>query len=115
MIKQVNTLTNGAAATILTPSPFTKLIVIQNNGSGAVRLSFDGGSTFNDLVSNTPGTDPTPTTGYLLAAGSVWTSGPMEALQRNGIDESLSAPIRAILASGTPTTLDILTDENSSS
>lgn len=111
MIKQVTSLTNSSVATILTPSDRCKLIIIQNNGSGNVRMTFDGGSTFTNPYTNTVGTDPTTTatgTGYKLAAGAQIT---LNMLAGGG---GLHFPIRAILETATTTTLDICTDDTKS-
>lgn len=107
--KQVTTLTNAAVATILTPGPGVKLITIQNNGSGNVRLSFDGGASYTNPQTKQVGSNPTTSTGYRLAAGAslIITVQP----NPNGIRN----PIVGILETSTTTTLDISTDESSSS
>ncbi len=93
-IKQVTTV-GATASVILSPGNNVKTIIIQNNGSGDVRLSFDGTNL------------PTATTGYKLVAGAYI------ILTFNG---SLRPPnIRAILVSGTTTTIDITTDDLTSS
>lgn len=89
-IKQVTTV-SATASTILTPGNNVKTVLIQNNGSGDVRLSIDGTN------------NPTATTGYKLAAGTFL------ILTYSG---SIRPPnIKAILTSGTTTTLDIVTDD----
>ena len=110
MIKQVTSV-GATASTILTPAPYTKFIAIQNNGSGNVRLTFDGGSTYIDAIDSTAGTDPTATTGFRLASGAAWqiTTTPVG---QGGIDAGIHYPIRAILETGTTTILDIVTDDN---
>lgn len=94
LVKQVTSV-GATAATIVTPSNGCLWVTIQNNGSGAVRLSFDGS------------TLPTATTGYLLAAGAQVT------IAYGGSSQKPS--IRAILTSGTTTTLDIVTSDTVSS
>ena len=59
---QVTTV-GAVASTIVTPGRYCKVITIQNNGAGDVRLSFDGGSVYGL-------TDPTSSTGYKLASGA---------------------------------------------
>ena len=93
-IKQVTTV-SAASSVILTPGNAVKPVCIQNNGSGDVRLSIDGS------------TAPTATTGYKLVAGNfiIFTYGGSKA----------PPTIRAILVTGTTTTLDIVTDDLGSS
>lgn len=106
MIKQVTGLTNAAAALVVTPSDRTRLLIIQNNGAGNVRLSFDGGSANNQPYGNQPaGTDPTSTTGYKLATGQQLV---INALAGGG---GLHYAIYGRLESATTTTLDIITDD----
>lgn len=89
---------SATASTILTPGTPT-IITIQNTGSGDVYLGFDGGIT--NRQKSTP--DPTASTGYLLTAGSsVTLSCPPGAVLPQ---------IRAILATGTTTTLKITTND----
>ena len=90
---------NATASTILYPGPYCKIITIQNNGSGAVRLSWDGGDAEGLPV-------PTASLGYLLGAGQqlILTFPPGSAIEQ----------FHAILVSGTPTTLDITTDDRQS-
>ena len=90
MIKQVTNV-GAAASTIVTPSGYTKLVTIQNNGSGNVRLSLDGV------------TAPTATTGYKLASGGL--------LTLNLTGGYTQPQIKAILESATTTTLDICTND----
>ena len=93
LIKQVATV--GAVDSIVfTPGGQCLWVTIQNNGSGAVRLSFDGT------------TAPTASTGYLLASGAQVTIGYGGSNQK--------PVIRAILVSGTTTTLDIVTSDQTS-
>lgn len=99
IIKQVTTV-SASASTILTPGPHVRIVTIQNNGSGDVRLGIDGGTT-NGL------TDPTASTGYLLKASQ------QIILTFPGTQTQLK--IRAILVTGTTTTLDITTDDAGSS
>lgn len=94
LVKQVTTV-SATAAVVFTPSTSCQWVTIQNNGSGNVRLSFDGT------------TVPTASTGYLLEAGQQVTIGYGGSSQKGYI--------RAILTSGTTTTLDIVTPDNSSS
>lgn len=96
--KQVTNV-SATVSTILTPSNSCQVIVIQNNGSGAVRLGIDGGIT--NKQKSTP--DPTATTGYLLNAGQFL------IITRPG--NATTPNIRAILSTGTTTTLDIMTDD----
>ncbi len=90
---------SGTVSTILTPSNSCKVIIIQNNGSGDVRLGIDGGTT--NTQKSTP--DPTATTGYKLAAGTFL------IITRPG--GTTTPNIRAILTSATTTTVDIVTDD----
>lgn len=94
VIKQVTSV-GATASVVFTPGPNCLWVTVQNNGSGAVRLSFDGT------------TAPTATTGYLLAAGAQITVSYGGSSQRPAI--------RAILTSGTTTTLDITTSDQTSS
>lgn len=95
--KSVTTV-SAVASTILTPGSPT-IITIQNTGSGDVLLGFDGGTT--NRQKSTP--DPTATTGYLLTAGSSVTM---------SIPFGTSVPqIRAILKTGTTTTLLVTTND----
>lgn len=94
LVKQVTTV-SATASVIFTPGANCLWVTIQNNGSGAVRLSFDGQNL------------PTASTGYLLAAGA-------QVMIAYG-GSSQKPVIRAILVTGTTTTLDINTSDNSSS
>lgn len=95
VIRQVTTV-SGTASTIITPGPNVKTIIIQNNGSGNVRLTVDGGSV-------TGLANPTATTGYKLVAGG------FIILTYPG--DKRPPIIRAILETGTTTVLDIVTDD----
>jgi len=87
---------SATASTILTASQYVRTVVIQNTGSGDVRLGLDGGTT-----QGTP--DPTSTTGMLLKAGT------FIILTYPG---NYKPPvIRAILTSGTTTTISVVTDD----
>lgn len=115
-VKQVTNV-SGTVSTVLTPSKYCRFAIIQNNGTGNVRLTFDGGSTFTDPNTSggtTTGTDPTATTGYRLAAGKyviiTYTS-----MNSQGADTANHVPIRAILETATTTTLDFVTDDTKSS
>lgn len=92
LVKQVTTV-SASASTVFTAGQNCLWVLIQNNGSGNVRLAFDGSS-------------PTASTGYLLTAGAQVTIGYGGSNQR--------PVIRAILTSGTTTTLDILTSDSGS-
>ncbi len=95
--KSVTTV-SATASTILTPGSPT-IITIQNTGSGAVYLGFDGGTT--NRAKSTP--DPTSSTGYYLTAGSTVTLTCPAGVTLN--------QIRAILATATTTTLLITTND----
>ena len=103
MIAQVTT-GFTSAGNVLVPGHSCKLITMQNNGTGAWRLSFDGGPGPGFL-----GTDPTQTIGYLLAAGQQISFG-LAQFPTFG-----PKPIRAVFvtASGTQI-LDICTDDKDS-
>ncbi len=105
-INKVSNLSATGSSVILVPGSDTKVIVIQNNGSNSVRLSIDGG--VGTVINSKPGTNPTPTTGILLAAGKQIT---ITTAPYTGItpDPTLHKPIVAIMVSST-TTLDIITD-----
>jgi hypothetical protein len=109
-IHQVTHLSAAGSSVIIQPGSDTKVIIIQNNGSNDIRLSIDGGSGW--IVNGQAGTNPTPTTGYLLKGGQT----PADRLivstaPYTGItpDPTLHKPIVAIMVSST-TTLDIETD-----
>ncbi len=97
-IKSVTSV-SSAASTIVTPSGQCKTLIIQNNGSGDVRLGIDGGVPLGL-------TDPTATTGYLLSHGT--------QLIITYPGGSLPPPIRAILVDATTTTIAIVTDDSKS-
>jgi hypothetical protein len=105
-IGQVKNLSTAGSSVILVPGSDTKVIIIQNNGSNSVRLSIDGG--VGTVIQSKSGTNPTPTTGILLAAGQQIT---ITTAPYTGItpDPTLHKPIVAIMVSST-TTLDIITD-----
>jgi hypothetical protein len=100
-IKQVTGL-SGTVKTLIVPGPRATWICIQNNGSNSVRITVDGGSTYTDPNTGNPGTDPTASTGYLLAAGQQ-----LVILTAPG---TFLLPIRAIMVTGT-TTVDIVTND----
>lgn len=100
-IIQVTTV-GASASTIVTPSQFCKTLIIQNNGSGDVRYCIDGGTV-------TGLTDPTASRGAILAAGKQVT------VTFPGNTNYAPPVIRAILKTGTATTLDIVTDDSKSS
>lgn len=87
---------SGTASTILTASQYVRTVMIQNTGSGDVRLGIDGGITQGTA-------DPTATTGILLKAGTyiIFT-----------YPGNYKPPVvRAILVDATTTTLAISTDD----
>lgn len=104
-IGKVTGLTTSAAAVIVVPGTYAKVIIIQNNGSNSVRLSIDGGATYTDQQTGKTGTNPTTTTGILLPAGAqiIISTQPSAA--------GIHRPIVAIMVSST-TTLDIITDDS---
>lgn len=113
VLQRTGTYCNNAN-TILTFGPTCRRFIIQNNGTAAVRLSMDGGPTQGTGGPGKAGTDPTASTGYLLAAGqsfppSWW--GEADQWKTFG-----AKPIRAISANTSNTlTLDIITDDADSS
>ena len=112
---QTKNLSTAGSSVILIPGGQAHIIVIQNNGSNSVRLSLDGGAGYLDPVTGKYGTNPTPTTGYLLAAGhqlTIWTPAMGSGGPTN--DPGTHKPIVAIMVSST-TTLDITTDDTGSS
>ncbi len=92
---------SAAVSTILSPSNTCQIITIQNNGSGDVRLGLDGGTT--NRQKSTP--DPTASSGYLLKANQFL------ILTYPGTGNSSPPQLRAILTSGTTTTLTISTND----
>jgi len=100
IIKQVTSV-SGTVSTILTPGPNVRTVIIQNNGSGNVRLTIDNGS-----ITSPAGTNPTATTGYKLVAGA--------QLIITYPGDKRPPIIRAILETATTTTLDICTDDTGS-
>ena len=107
-IFQVKNLSAAGSSVILIPGEYAKTYTIQNNGSNSVRLSIDGGAGYIDPLTGRAGTNPTPTTGYLLVAGAQYTVG-TTAANSNG-DPGLHKPVVAIMVTST-TTLDIITDD----
>ena len=105
MIKQVTTLNASTPATVLTPSLYCHQVTIQNNGSGVVRLSFDGGASYTDYITGGTGTNPTTSTGYKLASGAY--------VAQTYLGGKAPPPIIGIMESST-TTLDITTDDTKS-
>lgn len=94
LTKQVTTV-GATASTIFTPGQFCQWVSISNTGSGDVMLSFDGS------------TDPTATVGYPLAhGGSI-------CVVYAGTGQKFK--IRAILQTGTTTTLNVVTPDTTSS
>jgi hypothetical protein len=108
-----STSVSTTAVTICVPSPQCHVVIIQNNGSGAVRLSIDGGTSYVDPVSGKSGNSPTATYGYLLQPGQQLTlSMPPQGAGPGNPDSGLHRPIVAIMATGaSSTTLDIVTDD----
>lgn len=105
-VGKVSNLSATGSSVILVPGSDTKVIIIQNNGANSVRLSIDGG--VGTVVNGRTGTNPTPTTGILLAAGQqiTITTSPYTGMTP---DPTLHKPIVAIMVTST-TTLDIITD-----
>ena len=101
---------NAGSSVIVVPGQGAQFITIQNNGSGAVRLSFDGGAGFIDPNTGKPGTNPTPTKGILLQAGQQVTV-TMLPYTSNQTGAGLHKPIVAILVNATTTTLDLSSDD----
>ncbi len=98
-IKNVTSV-SATASTVVTPSSVCRTLTIQNTGSGDVRLGLDGGVPLGL-------TDPTATTGFLLKAGTFI----VLTFPGSGY---LPPPVRAILVSGTTTTIAITTDDGRS-
>lgn len=92
LTKQVTTV-GAVASTIFTPGPQCQWVTIANTGSGAVMLSFDGNA-------------PTATVGYPLAAAA------QICVVYGGSNQK--GPIKAILQTGTTTTLNINTPDTAS-
>lgn len=107
-IGKVAGLTAAGSSVICIPGADDQLIIIQNNGSNSVRLSFDGGTAYITPNSGKPGTNPTPTTGYLLAAGAQVVVSTLPYISSPSMP-GLHKPIVAIMVTST-TTLDIITD-----
>lgn len=89
LTKQVTTV-SATASVVFTPGFQCQWVTVANTGTGAVMLSFDG-------------TNPTATVGYPLAAGEKF------CLVYAGSNQK--QPIRAILQTGTTTTLNFSTPE----
>lgn len=102
MIAQVTT-GFTSAGTLLRLGSGCKGYYIQNNGTGSWRLSFDGGP-----VNGPGGTDPSTTTGFLLAAGSQ-VSNALFQFTSGGMRD-----IRAIFVGDGTQLLDIVTDDKDS-
>lgn len=107
-IGTVTGLTATGSAVICIPGADDQIIVIQNTGSGSVRLSFDGGAAYLSPAGGRAGTNPTPTTGYLLTAGAQIILTTLPYISSPSYP-GLHKPIVAIMVSGT-TTLSITTD-----
>lgn len=91
-----NVTPTGTASTLVTPSQYIRTLVIQNNGSGDVRIAIDGGTTQG-------ASDPTAAVGQLVKAGTfvIFT-----------YPGNYKPPvIRVILTSGTSTTISVSTDD----
>lgn len=106
-IHQTLNLNAAGSSVICVPGATTQLIVIQNNGSNSVRLSFDGGVAYVDPITGKTGTNPSPTFGFLLPAGQqvVICTQPYSTTSGSGLHK----PIVAEMVTGT-TTVDIVTD-----
>lgn len=104
----VNNLTATGSSVICIPGSDDQMICIQNTGANDVRLSFDGGAGYFTPTGGKAGTNPTPTTGYLLKAGTqiILTTQPYVSSPSY---PGLHKPIVAIMVSAT-TTLTITTD-----
>jgi len=92
------TTVSGTASTLVSPSQFCKTLIIQNNGSGDVRLVIDGGT-----VSGS--TDPTASLGIVLAAGTYLT------VTYPGNTNFAPPVVRVILKTATTTTIDVVSDD----
>ncbi len=86
----------GTAATILTPGPYVKVVVIQNpsTSTGSISVSIDG-------------TSPTTTLGIIVPPGQ------QLVLTYNG-GQGSAKPIKAIVVSGSAT-VNVSTDDTGSS
>lgn len=103
MIKQVTTLTTSAAAVILTPGRWCHNWTIQNTGSNAVSLSWDGFPSNANAASGAPGySTPTATVGYLL--------NPSAQVSQTFTGSKNPPVVVGIMVAGT-TTLNITTDD----
>lgn len=114
-IAVVNNLNANGSSVICVPGGQAKMIAIQNTGStNSVRISFDGGVGYIDPLTGKTGTNPTPTTGYLLPAGQqiILTMLPQTSSTGNQ-DPGFHRPIVAIMVTGT-TTISITTDDYTS-
>lgn len=107
-VGKVSNLSAAGSSVICIPGADDQLIVIQNNGLNAVRISFDGGAAFVAQNGGRAGTNPTPTTGYLLAAGAQVVISTLPYVSTSAMP-GLHKPIVAITVTGT-TVLDIITD-----
>lgn len=85
----------GTAATILTPGPYVKVIVIQNpsTSTGSISVSIDG-------------TDPTTTKGIIVPAGQ-------QLILTFAGGQGSAKPVKAILVSGAAT-VNVSTDDTGS-
>ena len=92
LTKQVTTV-SAVSSIVFTPGGQCQWVTIANTGAGAVMLSFDG-------------TDPTATVGYPLAAG--------EKICIVYAGSNQKSPIRAILQTGTTTSLNFNTPDSAS-
>lgn len=92
LTKQVTNV-GATASVVFTPGAQCQWVTVANTGAGAVMLSFDG-------------TSPTATVGYPLAAGA------QICVVYGG--SSQKQPMRAILQTGTTTTLNFCTPESNS-
>ena len=107
-IGQVKNLSAAGSSVVCIPGATDQVIVLQNNSATtSMRFSLDGGAGYIDPITGKPGTNPTPTTGYLLLPGQQITisTTPFNNVSQGGLHK----PIVAIMVSGTGT-LDIITD-----
>lgn len=86
----------GSAATILTPGPYVKVVVIQNpsTSTGSISVSIDG-------------TNPTTTAGIIVPPGQ-------QLVLTYSAGQGSAKPIKAILVSGAAT-VNVSTDDTGSS